>query len=167
MFPKNFFENEENKPVIRLRIPFCRKNENLSQTFLRKLKFFIGDSCDIFLIWNTTKIRTLFPLKDKNVHPHCLIYEGTCTCGVKYVGETDRCLHLRLAEHEDTKKASEPAKHLKSNHEHSFTWKILAHAPRDSNKRKILEALFISKFRPCLNDQVHSCKLILFRNGIT
>ena len=167
IIPKTFFENTEAKPTIRLRIPFCRKNENLSRTFLKKLKFFIGDSYDVFLIWNTTKIRTLFPLKDKNLHPHCLIYEGTCTCGAKYVGETDRCFHLRTGEHEDIKKASEPAKHLKGNRDHSFSWKILAHAPRDFNKRKILEAFFISKFRPCLNEQVHSRKLILFRNGIT
>ena len=91
----------------------------------------------------------------------------TCTCGVKYVGETDRCWHLRHAEDEDIKKASEPAKHLKGNRDHSFNWKIMAHASKDRNKRRILEALFISKFRPSLNDQVHSCKLLLFKHGIT
>ena len=163
----DFFEIEEPKPTLRVRISYCRKNENLAWTFLNKLKYFIGESYNVFLIWNTTKIRALFPLKDKNVHPHCLIYEGICSCGVKYIGETDRCLHLRTAEHEDKRKASEPAKHLKLNVDHSFSWKILAHAPKECHKRKILEAFFISKFQPCLNDQVRSHKLNLFKHGIT
>ena len=168
MIPRNFFETpDEPKPTLRVRLPFCHKNENLSRTFLKKLKSFIGDSFNVYLIWNTTKIRSLFPLKDKNSHPHCVIYEGTCTCGVKYVGETDRCMHLRTGEHEDIKKNSEPSKHLKANREHSFTWKILAFAPRESSKRKILEAFFISKYKPGLNEQVSSRKLTVFKHGVT
>ena len=53
-------------------------------------------------------------------------------------------MHLRTGEHEDIKKASEPAKHLKINRDHGFTWKILAHAPRNGSNRKILEAFFKS-----------------------
>ena len=121
----------------------------------------------IFIIWNTCKIRSLFPLKDRNLHAQCVIYEGTCTCGQKYIGETDRCIHLRTAEHEDIKKNSEPAKHLKCNRDHSFEWKIIAHAPRHDVKRKILEALYIAKFKPRLNDQVKSTKLKLFPSGLT
>ena len=34
-------------------------------------------------------------------------------------------------------------------------------------KRKILEALFIAKFKPALNDQLKSTKLKLFPNGVT
>ena len=168
LIPRNFFENpDESKPTIRIRLPFCRKNENLSKIFLKKLFSFTGDSFKIFIIWNTHKIRTLFPLKDRNLHPHCIIYEGTCSCGVKYIGETDRCMHLRTGEHEDIKKASEPAKHLKINRDHCFTWKILAHAPRNGSKRKILEAFFISKYKPGLNEQVFSRKLAIFKHGVT
>ena len=123
--------------------------------------------CRFFLIWNTSRIRSLFPLKDKNLHPQCLIYEGTCSCGAKYIGETDRCFHLRTGEHDDVKKSSEPAKHLKANHGHHFSWKILALAPSIEFKRKMLEALFICKFKPGLNEQVRSKKLRLFPNGLT
>ena len=95
------------------------------------------------------------------------IHIGTCSCGEVYIGETERCSHLRFEEHENIKKTSEPSKHLKANRNHSFTWKILSNAPSDLGKRKILEALFVAKFKPGLNEQVKSRKLTLFSNGIT
>ena len=101
------------------------------------------------------------------LHPQCVIYEGTCNCGTKYIEETDKCYHLRTNEHEDIKKSSEPSKHLKDNRDHSFVWKVIARAPRDNTKRKILEALYIGKFKPGLNEQVNSRRLKLFPNGIT
>ena len=67
--------------------------------------------------------------------------------------ERDRCAHIRTREHEDVRKVSEPPKHLKLNSEHSFTWKILAFAPNNGNKEKILEAFYISKYKPGLNEQ--------------
>ena len=167
IIPENFFDEKSETPILRIRIPFCPKNENLSRTFLRKLRSFIGDSYEVFIIWNTSKIRSLFPLKDKNLHPNCVIYEGTCSCGQKYVDETNKCFHLRKKEHEDIKKKSECAKHLKANRTHSFTWRIIANAPNDQAKRKTLEALYIAKFEPGLNDQVKSQKLRLFVHGIT
>ena len=62
---------------------------------------------------------------------------------------------------------SEPAKHLKGNPGHKFSWKILCNAPNHQSKRKILEALHISKFKPGLNDQIKSTRLKLFPNGVT
>ena len=167
IIPENFFEEKSDKPIYRIRLPFCPKNENLSRIFLRKLSLFIEDSYQIFIIWNTSKIRSLFPLKDKNLHPNCVIYEGECSCGSKYIGETSKCFHLRINEHEDIKKASECSKHLKMNRGHTFKWRKLANAPIDPNKRKILEALYIGKYKPGLNEQVNSKKLRLFIHGVT
>lgn len=167
IIPENFFEDRDDTPILRVRLPFCQKNENLTRTFLKKLYSFIGDSFKVFVIWNTTKVRSLFPLKDRNLHSNCVIYEGTCSCDDKYIGETAKCIHLRTAEHENIKKVSEPSKHLKQNRSHSFTWKILANAPRDYSKRKILEALYIGKFKPGLNEQINSKKLRLFVHGVT
>ena len=165
--PQNLFEVEDSRPILRVRLPFCKENENLWRMFLKKLKSFAGD-LNVFVIWDTCRIRTLFPLKDKNLHPCCVIYEGTCTCGEKYIGETERCIHARTSEHEDIKKKSEPAKHLANNVGHSFTWKILARAPSNRSKRLILEANYISKFKPRLNEQLDfRRKLRLFPNGIT
>ena len=167
IIPQSFFSIPIEKQEIRIRLPFCRRNENLTRTFLKKLSNFVGDTVKFFVIWNTSKIRVLFPLKDRNTHPCCVIYEGTCSCGEKYVGETERCIHLRTSEHEDRKKSSEPARHLKAHVGHSFSWKVIYNAPRDGHKRKILEALHIAKFKPKINDQVKSTKLRLFPNGLT
>ena len=101
------------------------------------------------------------------MHPCCIVYKGTCSCGKQYIGETERCSHVRFAEHENVKKVSEPSKHLKAHPDYSFTWEIIANAPVDQERRKILEALFVAKFKPGLNEQIKSKKLKLFPNGMT
>ena len=89
------------KSNFRIGLPFCHINESLSRLFLKKHYSFIGDSFSISILWNTRKIRSLFPLKDKNLHPCCVVYEGLCSCDKKYMGETDRCIHLRTNKHEN------------------------------------------------------------------
>ena len=167
IIPQRFFDEPDKRPTLRVRLPFCPRNENLLRNFLKKLYSFIGDSFNVFIIWNTSKIRCLFPLKDKNVHTCCVVYHGTCSCGHIYIGETERCQHVRFAEHENIKLTSEPSKHLKAHPNHSFTWKIIANAPSDQERRKILEALYVAKFKPNLNEQLKSKKLKLFPNGLT
>ena len=140
IIPENLFNDKVDKPNFRIRLPFCHRNENLSRLFLKKLYSFIGDSFSISIVWNTRKIRSLFPQKYKNLHPCCVVYEGLCSCGKKHMGETDRCIHLRMDEHENLKKDSEPGKHIKANKGHTFTWEILCTAPNIQTERKILEA---------------------------
>ena len=60
-----------------------------------------------------------------------------------------------------------PAKHLRDNIDHSFTWKVICNAPNRKLARKILEAYFIATMKPSLNDKIDSDLLHLFRNGIT
>ena len=88
-------------------------------------------------------------------------------CKVNYIGETVRNTQTRWSEHEDPTHNSEPARHLKDNPDHSFTWKNLCNAPSDSAKRKFLEASFIANSKPTLNEQVEFRLLTLFRNGVT
>ena len=45
------------------------------------------------------------------------MYEGTCSCGTNYIGITDRNASLRFDEHNNPKKNSEPAKHIKLDYE--------------------------------------------------
>ena len=115
----------------------------------------------------TRKIRTLFQLKDKSLYPACKIYEGTCSCGEKYVGETKRNVETRWMEHNTPNDKSNPAKHLTDHIDHSFTWKIICNAPKRKLAPKILEAYFIGTMKTSLNDQINSDLLHLFRNGIT
>ena len=115
----------------------------------------------------TRKIRTLFHLKDKSLHPACKIYEGICICGEKYIGETKRNVEIRWMEHSTPSDKSNPAKHLRDNIDHSFTSKVICNAPNRKLARKILEAYFIATMKPSLNDKIDSDLLHLFRNGIT
>ena len=38
--------------------------------------------------WKFRQVKTLFPLKDKSLHPSCVIYKRTSSCGETYIGET-------------------------------------------------------------------------------
>ena len=62
---------------------------------------------------------------------------------------------------------SEPSKHVLNNVGHAFTWKIIANAPLNDRERKMLEAFFIMKTKPKINDQLDIRFLRLFKNGIT
>ena len=118
------------------------------------------------MVW---KFRSLFQLKDKVDSKHCsnVIYEGSCTCDANYIGVTDRNAVLRFEEHSNPEKASEPAKHLKQNGDHAFTWKILSKTSKHRIKGRILEAFFIKCMSPSLNNQADNFRLKLFQNGIT
>ena len=74
---------------------------------------------------------------------------------------------LRWAEHEDPKKQSEPAKHLKYFPDHQFAWKVLTRAPECTKKKKILEAFLIKSINSFLNEQLDTELLVLFRIGVT
>ena len=44
----------------------------------------------VVITWQTRNIRSLFPLKDKNSHKSCVIFNADCSCGSRYIGETKR-----------------------------------------------------------------------------
>ena len=158
---------KEPKTVCYLEVPFCFQNEKVMHTFLKKFHSLTESKFELRIKWQTKKIKTLFRLKDPNPYPACVIYEGTCnTCGVQYIGETERNAVTRWAEHDNPKKSSEPARHLKRNPSHKFEWKILCRASKIDKDRKNLEACFIAYKKPSLNNKVESNSLVLFRNGI-
>ena len=84
----------------------------------------------------------------------CVIYEGKCLFGRRYIGETITNSGIRWNEHESTTGKSESAKHLVDNKSHMFTWKVLASGPLHFRKRKIFEPFFIRKLKPDLTDQI-------------
>ena len=83
------------------------------------------------------------------------------------MGETKINAENRWAQHNTVNHNSNPAKHLKGNIEHCFNWSVISTSPRHQNRREILEALFIAKYKPSLNDQIIHKALTLFKNGIT
>ena len=117
--------------------------------------------------WSTRKAKSLFKLKDKIVYHSCKIYREVCSFGERYVGETHRNVIVRWSEHNNPTYNSEPARHLKDNIAQSYSSTILSDAPSNFLLRKILEAYYIAKSKPSLNEQVKSQKINLFVYGVT
>ena len=137
---------------------------------MKKLDTYTNNKYQFKVIWNTRNIRSLFPLKDKVEHVSSVIYEGICTCGESYIGETVRIADIRWKEHSSPAPSAtltDPAKHVMENPTHYFTWKVLTRAPQQKLKRLILEAYFIAIKRPKINVQINHKLLVLFRNGVT
>ena len=120
--------------------------------FIEKLQNFTNNKFKFRIICDTRNVRSLFPLKDRVNHTSCVIYQGTCSCGLTYTRETNRNACIRWNEDENPSKESEPAKHLVLHPTHEFTWCVVSSAPQSSKKRKILEAFYIAKQNLRLND---------------
>ena len=101
--------------------------------------------------WITKKVKTLFRVKDKSLHQACKIYNGVCSCGKIYIGETIRNVEVRWNEHNNPIKKSNPSKHMKDNLDHAFNWSVLANAPKNMFQRKALEVYCIVLEKPTLN----------------
>ena len=157
----------DDRIVKTIRLPYCFNNESASKKFINTLEQYTKHKFKFIVIWETRDIRTLFPLKDRVQHKSSVIYEGICTCEATYIGETNRVVTIRLDEHNNKEKDSEPSRHLKKYPHHSFTWSIKSPASKFTLKRKILEAFYIAKYKPSLNEQIKSSTLTLFRHGIT
>ena len=95
--------------------------------------------------WETSNIRSLFPLKDKIDYKSCVICKGDCSCGSRYIGETKRNAEVGWNEHNNPTKNSEPSKHLRSNINHCFTWVVISNAPKKAKTKKNLEVSYIAR----------------------
>ena len=115
----------------------------------------------------TRKLQSPLPLKDPIVHKMNVIYKGTYTCKEFYIEKAKRNWEDRWNEHCFFKKSSEVGDHLLVNLDHNITWKIIAKAPAQTFKQKLLEAFYIRKLKPTLNSQKDIKITHLFRYGIT
>ena len=145
--------------------PDDHSNHNIDSPGFSQI-FHCYNKYSVHLLWQTRKIKSIFKPEDKNQHPSHVIYEGNCSCGESYVGETMRNVEVRTAENNDPTNNSEPARILKQNKSHKFTWKV-THPARKFFKRKILEGLFIQQKHPSLNKQINCYIAKLSPAGIT
>ena len=125
----------KNQRKLHFKVLYCPKNELYIHKCIDKLNSFTKNVITFLYSWITSKIRTLFSLKDKILHVHNVIYEWECSCGETYLGETKRNVEVRWAEHEAVKGISEPAKHISKNPTHKFSWRTLIRDPEDWKKR--------------------------------
>ena len=75
------FLSEERKKIC-IKFPYFRKNENASKKFISKLNAFTNFKYIFITLWQNRQIKSLFNLKDKNLHKS---YEGEWACGEKAV----------------------------------------------------------------------------------
>ena len=78
-----------------------------------------------------------------------------------------RNVQVRIQEHSNACIDSEPARHLRENLSHSFSWRILCTA-QSFNKRRIFEGLMIQPWKPTLdlNKQIRCYIAKLFQSRI-
>ena len=107
IIPPQLFEIP--KKILFLQVPFCEANEKRSKHFLNKFYNFANEKVELIIRWKTRNLKSLFPLKDKDLHPACKIYKGICSCGLTYVGETKRNVEVRYSEHNHPSGKSEPS----------------------------------------------------------
>ena len=93
----NFFSGKDNliipqwlfdeREAFTIHLPFSPNNESFVRTLVSKLNYFTSEKCKFNVVWNTRKVQSLFPLKDKVNHYSCVIYRGDCSCDQNYIGE--------------------------------------------------------------------------------
>ena len=123
------------------------------------------------VVFQGTKLSDKLNIKDqiKKEHQHNLVYIVNCpsqACAQTYIGETARRLTSRLEEHSGKSEQSNVTRHsIDSGHSlvQLSNFKILTQIQsKDTNTRKIAEALLIQKHKPTLNTQGASVQLKLF-----
>ena len=117
IIPPNFFEIA--KESILVEFPYCPQNKLVAKRFLPMFHQFTNQF-KVTVKWITKRVKSLFLLKGKTPFPACQINRGTCVCNETYIRETIGNVDIRWNEHEDIRKESEPAKHLKDNLNHKF-----------------------------------------------
>ena len=147
-----------------MQIPFLEVNEKGSKKFLNKFYNFSNEKFKLVIRRKTRNLKSLFPLKDKDLHFTCKICKGSCES--TYVGETNRNVEVRYSEHNHPSGKSEPSKHLNQNINHMFNWSVICSAPKIDRTRKDLEAFYITIMKPNLNEQCNSNLLTHLRNCI-
>ena len=155
------------KPFIFVEIPYCELNEIKSAHFLKKFYKFTSNSLGMIRKWKTGNITILVTFKRQKRLKSCVLYKGDCSCGSRYIGETKRNAEIIWNEHNNPTKSSEPLKHFRSNINHYFTQTVISNSPKNAKTRNILEASYITLWKPDLNEQKGFERLVLFRNGAT
>ena len=70
-----------------------------SKSFLNKFYNFTNEKFKLIIKWKIRNLKSLFPLKYKDLHPACKIYKGICFFESTYVDETKWDLEVRYSEH--------------------------------------------------------------------
>ena len=71
-----------------MKICYCLRNDMKSKPFLESFNDFSSNNlCDARINWIVKKVKQLFKLKSKKLHPSYVVYEDVCTRQNPYIGE--------------------------------------------------------------------------------
>lgn len=176
--PSNPTENETSESgsnprpkLIFVNLPFLQEtSQKVQGSILGFLKKFDPDhkKFKVIFVDKCCKLRDCFKFKDRtpNYLASNCVYKLNCSCGLSYVGQTERNIYLRMEEHSKTQGSglSAVGHHLADNPDHTVDFQnpeILGHST-NIYKRLVKEALFIQQHNPELNVQSETRKLYLF-----
>ena len=167
--------NNEERPVyegpeglkIFIKLPFIG---DMSSKVKECIKKGLPGKFQLIFSNNYTKLNQMFTFKDRQPKhlKSNLVYEISCSCGRRYVGETCRALKTRFEEHMKTSGSgmTEVGKHLSSSPACKITFDDCRVLTYESNqyRRKLKESLFIQQFDDgtLINDKLASVPLFLF-----
>ena len=146
-------------------LPFPKNNEQKIKSIVNKSEEFTNNKVKFIYHWKTRNLKSLFPLKDRIKNKANIVYKGICSCNESYIRETKGNVETRWKEHCcNNDRKSQAAEHLLKNTGYTINWQVSTSAPHQRNKRKILQAYYITKFKPSLDNQLDIKITRLFRN---
>ena len=164
--PKLVKEGPERKKVY-LKLPYIG---DMSMKVRESIKRGLSGKFELIFSNSYSKLTQKFGFKDRQPKhlKHDLVYEITCSCGRRYIGETCRALKTRFDEHMKTSGSgmTEVGKHLSSSPTCKISFEQCKVLTFESNmyRRKIKESLYIQQFDDgsLINDKMASVPLFLF-----
>lgn len=123
ILPQSLFD--EDKTFILMNVQYCEKTK-INLGIIKKLHHFPNEKYLILIKLITKKVKSMFPLNDKNIHPVCKIYHGLCFCKENHTGKQKRNITNRLRKHNNLSTYySGPAKLFTRNIQQSYNWTIV------------------------------------------
>lgn len=166
----NTEQNENQNDDLLLVLPYQGKTGEKIVKSLKNTLNNIITAPKLKTVYTGTKLSSKFNIKDRTQikHQNDVIYKIKCpeeNCNATYIGETVRRLHERLKDHQGRDKNSNVIKHTITHGHKEISIDditILAENNKTYYNRKILESLFIKKYKPSINSQQNSIPLKLF-----
>ena len=160
-------DTQENCKNLKLILPYAGKQgTQLTSKMKKQLKKVLPDNVKTMVTYQSKKLASKFPVKDKIdfQHQNNVVYYGKCpnpNCKDDYIGETDRRVIERVIDHNKRDKKSHMLKHSRVKlHTHGWEhdFKLLGNIYQSNIKRKISESLFIRQLKSSPNKQDKSIR---------
>ena len=154
--------NDSKRPVF-LKIQY--RGESGAELFRRRISRTLQENCNNVMPRMVFTSRALFTFQSRDrptkLATSNVVYQFTCTCGLQYIGRTERRLKDRICEHIHgnlEKSPSSIGQHIFNTEHHQISEDNFRVLFKAQNRKilKILEAVAIRNLKPQLNIQTPS-----------